>query len=266
MNKKQTILVASLAILAALLFAGAAQPHSLIVGTDGQAGENSQSLEAVTASLENDDTSAAASAGEGQGSAATADVQKGTDGGDAVVGCIDASAASGENGASASVGNCGGDGSAGGASLGNGTAGGAGGAGLDVGCVVAELFGVGSGGAEVGSCEEGAGDGTGGGDEEGGAAGDEEGSAVGDIGGNADEDQDDGVAGADAGAGAGVEGSEGSGDGQGDGGEPCATFAQTSALTGSGTLPFWALGVAAIAAFGLGTVFARRRKGVDPTG
>jgi hypothetical protein len=251
------ILVASLAILAALLFTGAARPQALVVGTDGLAGDNSQTVDTVTASLENDEASVSASVGEGQGSAATVDVQRGMESGTAVVGCIDASAASGDNGGSVSVGNCGGDGSAGGAGLGNGAPGGVGGAGLDLGCIVAELFGVGSGGAQVGSCAEGAGGGTGGGDEEGGAAGDI---------GNADEDQGTGVAGADAGAGAGVEGEGGSGDGQGNGGEPCATFAQTSALTGSGALPFWALGVAAIAAFGLGTVFARRRKGVDPTG
>jgi hypothetical protein len=257
-NKKRTILAASLAILAALLFAGAAQPQALIVGTEGQAGDNSQVLEPVTASLGNDDASGSASVGEGQGSAATADVQKDTDSGNAVVGCIDASAASGDNGGSLSVGNCGGDGSAGGASLGDGAAGGVGGAGIDLGCIVADLFGVGSGGAQVGSCEDGAGNGGGGADEEGGAAGD--------IGGNADEDQGSGVAGADAGAGAGVDGGDGSEGGQGDG-EPCGTFAQTSALTGSGVLPLWVLGVAAIAAFGLGTVFARRRtKEVDPTG
>jgi hypothetical protein len=260
-NSRRMILVASIAILAALFFAGAAQPQALILGTDGQAGDNAQTLEAVSASLENDDSSVAASAGKGQGSAATVDVQKGTDSGTAVVGCIDASAASGANGGSLSVGNCGG-GSAGGANLGNGAAGGDGGAGIDLGCIVAELFGVGSGGAQVGSCDEGAG-GSGGGDEEGGAAGD--------IGGNADEDQGNGVAGADAGAGAGVEGDtgsgdSGSGDGQGGGDEPCGTFAQTSALTGSGALPFWTLGLAAIGAFGLGTFFARRRKGVDPTG
>jgi hypothetical protein len=254
-NKKRTILVASLAILAALLFAGAAQPQALIVGTDGQAGDNTGTLEAVTASLESDDATASASAGEGQGSAATVGVENGTDSGNAVVGCVDVAAASGDSGGSTSVGNCGGDGSAGSASLGNGTAGGTGGAGFDLGCIVADLFGVGSGGAQVGSCEEGA---VGGGDEEGGAAGD--------IGGNADQDQGSGAAGAEAGAGAGIEGDSRAGGGQGDG-EPCATFAQTSGLTGSGALPFWALGVAAIAAFGLGTVFAMRRtKEVDPTG
>jgi hypothetical protein len=256
-NKKRTILVVSLAILAALLFAGAAQPQALIVGTDGQAGDAKGTLGAVRASLENDDATASVSAGEGQGSAATADVRNGTDSGNAVVGCVDASAASGDDGGSANVGNCGGDGTAGSASLGSSTAGAAGGAGFDLGCIVAEVFGVGSGGAQVGSCEE-----------ETGGGGDEEGGAAGDIGGNADEDQGSGAAGAEAGvsAGAGVEGDSGSGGGQGDA-EPCATFAQTSALTGSGALPFWALGVAAIAAFGLGTVFARRRtKEVDPTG
>jgi hypothetical protein len=256
-NKKRAILAASLAILAALLFAGAARPQALIVGTEGHAGDNSQTLEAISGSLENDDASVSASVGEAQGSAATAGVQKDTDRGNAVVGCIDVSGSTVDNGGSVSVGNCGG-GSAGSGSLGDGAAGGVGGAGVDLGCIVADLFGVGSGGAQVGSCQDGAGNGGGGGGEEGGAAGD--------IGGNADEDQGSGVAGADAGAGAGVDGGDGSEGGQG-GGEPCATFAQTSALTGSGALPLWALGVAAIAAFGLGTVFARRRtKEVDPTG
>jgi hypothetical protein len=75
-----------------------------------------------------------------------------------------------------------------------------------------------------------------------------------------------GVAGAEAGGGGGAEGGTAPGGGQG-GGEPCAKFEQASALTGSGALPFWALGVAAVGAFGLGRLFSRRRgKEVDPTG
>jgi hypothetical protein len=51
------------------------------------------------------------------------------------------------------------------------------------------------------------------------------------------------------------------------GSAPCATFEQASALTGSAGLPLWALGAAAMAAFGLGVALARRRRNeVDPTG
>jgi hypothetical protein len=258
-NRKRTILVASFVILAALIFVGTALSQALIAGTGGLAGDNSQTVEPVSASQEDDDTSASVSAGHGDGEAATVDAQKDTDGGDAVVGCIDGSVANGNDGGSASIGNCGGSGSTASGVLDNGTAGGGGSAGL--GCIVAELFGDTEGGAQVGSCDaSGGGNGGGGGDNGGNPGGDNgSGNGNGDALGS-------GVAGAETGGGAGNEGGTGPGGGQGGGDEPCATFQQASALTGSGALPFWALGAAAIAAFGLGTVFARRRtKEADPT-
>jgi hypothetical protein len=263
-HKKRTILVAFFVLLAALVFAGTALSQALVVGTDGQAGDNSLRVEPLTASQESGDTNVALSAGKGDGSAATVGAQKDTDGADALVGCIDASVANGNDGGSASVGNCGGSGSAASGGLDNGTAGGGGGA--ELGCIVAAVFGFSSGGAQLGSCA---------GAESGGSGDDEEGGTAGDISGNddgasagaaGDISGDGGAAGAEAGV-AGEEGGAGPGDGQGGGDEPCATLEQAAALTGSGALPFWALGVAAIAAFGLGTVFARRRtKEVDPTG
>lgn len=261
MNRKRTILAASLAIVAALLFAGAAQPQALILDTEGQAGDNSQVVEPITASQESGDTSVAVSAGEGDGSAATADVQKDADGGDAVVGCIDGSATSGDNGGSAGIGNCGGSGSAASGGLDNETAGGGGATAL--GCIFAELFGATEGGAQVGSCEA-AGGGNGGGDN--GNGGRDNDNPGGDNGSGNGGDES-GVAGAEAGGGAGAEGGTAPGGGGQGGGEPCATFEQASALTGSGAAPFWALGVAAVGAFGLGRIFSRRRgKEVDPTG
>ena len=255
--ERRTILIASLAILAALVFAGVAQPQALIVGTDGVAGDNSQTVEPITASQENGDTSASAAVGRGDGSAVTADVQKDADGGDAVVGCIAGSAANGDNGGSVSVGNCGGGGSAGSGEIDNGTAGGGV---ASLGCIVAELFGDNSGGAQVGSCGAG---GAGGGGDDNRDNGGNDGNG-GDNGGNGDEDGS-GVAGTDASGGTGDENGTGPGGGGG-GGEPCGTFEQASALMGSGSLPLWALGLGAIAAFGLGTFFARGRKEVDPTG
>jgi hypothetical protein len=257
--EKRTILIASLAIFAALVFAGAAQPQALIVGTDGLAGDNLQTVEPITPSQENGDTNASASVGQGDGSAAAADVQKDADGGDAVVGCIDALAANGNNGGSVSVGNCAGSGSAGSGELDNGTAGGA--AATSLGCIVAELFGDSSVGARVGSCGAG-GEGGHGSDDNGDNGGSGDNSD--DNGGNGDEDGS-GVAGAGASGGTGDENGTGPGGGEG-GGEPCGTFEQASALMGSGPLPLWALGAGAIAAFGLGTFFAKRRKEVDPTG
>jgi hypothetical protein len=259
MNKKRTILVAAFLILAALVFAGTALAQALIVGTGGQPGDNSQTVAPITASQENGDTSVSASAGHGDGSAATSGAQKDGDSGNAVLGCLGGSAANGDDGGSASIGNCGGSGSAANGGLDNGTAGGGGGTSL--GCIVAELFGQTEGGAQVGSCEA-----AGGGNEGGGNPGGDDGSGNG-------TDEGGGVAGAEAGGGARVGGGAAPGGGQGapgggqGGDKPCATFEQASALTGSGALPLWAFGVAALAAFGAGTVFSRRRrKEVDPTG
>jgi hypothetical protein len=257
MNKKRTILVASFLILAALVFAGTALAQALIVGTGGQPGDNSQTVAPITASQENGDTSVSASAGHGDGNAATAGAQKDGDSGNAVVGCLSGSAANGDDGGSASIGNCGGSGSAANGGLDNGTAGGGGGTSL--GCIVAELFGQTEGGAQVGSCEAAGGGNEGGGGDNGGDNGSGDGAGNGN-------DEGGGVAGAEAAGGVGVEGGTAPGSGQG-GDNPCATIEQASALMGSGTLPLWAFGVAALAAFGAGTVFSRRRrKGVDLTG
>jgi hypothetical protein len=241
----RTILLAAFLILAALFFAGAAQPQALIVDTAGQTvGDGSHTVAPIDLAQENGDTQAAASVGHGTGSAARADAQNGDDSVTAIVGCIDASASSGDLGASASLGNCDGGSTVGGGG-GAGVEDGATGGGLDLGCLNVALDGTPSAGLQLGACEGSAGGGGNDGDD---------GSGNGDNGDNGDGGVLDEQAGGDLGA-------SGSGGDQGDGDndEPCGTFDQASALGSPGSLSTWLLALVALGGFGLGTFLTRRR-------
>jgi hypothetical protein len=239
----RTIRLAAFLILAALFFAGAAQPQALIVDTAGQTvGDGSHTVAPIDVSQENGDTQAAASAGHGTGSAARADAQNGDDGVTAIVGCIDASASSGDLGASASLGNCDG-GSTFGGGAGAGVEDGATGGGLDLGCLNVALDGTPSAGLQLGACEGSAG----GGDNDGG----DDGSGNGDNGAG-------GVLDEQAGGDLGASGSGGDQGGDGNN-EPCGTFDQASALASPGSLSTWLLALVALGGFGLGTFLTRRR-------
>jgi hypothetical protein len=237
-------MVALPAVLAALALAAAARPQALVVDTTGQTvGDGTHQVAPIDVAQENGDTQAAASVGHGTGSAAQAAAQNGDDGVTADVGCIDAAGSSGDLGASASLGDCAGGstvGGGGGAGVDNGATSG----GLDLGCLSAALQGSTSLGAQVGACEEPAGEGGGGADEPGqdggGVAGDEAGGVL------------DEKAGGDL-------GESGSGEGQGGNEEPCGTFDEMAGLAGPGSLPLWLLGLVALGGFGLGTFLARRR-------
>jgi hypothetical protein len=242
----RTILLAAFLILAALFFAGAAQPQALIVDTAGQTvGDGSHTVAPIDVAQENGDTQAAASAGHGTGSAARADAQNGEDSVTAIVGCIDASASSRDLGASASLGNCDGGSTVGGGG-GAGVEDGATGGGLDLGCLALALGGTPSAGLQLGACEGSAG----GGEDENGT------DEPGDNGGVAGEEAG-GVLGEQAG------GESGSGGDQGGGGndQPCGTFDQASALASPGSLSTWLLALVALGGFGLGTFLTRRRAG-----
>jgi hypothetical protein len=240
----RTILLAAFLILAALFFAGAAQPQALIVDTAGQTvGDGSHTVAPIDVAQENGDTQATASAGHGTGSAARADAQNGDDSVTAIVGCIDASASSGDLGASASLGNCDGGTTVGG---GAGVEDGATGGGLDLGCLNVALDGTPSAGLQLGACEGSAG----GGDNDGG-----------DDGSGNDDNGDNGAGGVldeQAGGDLGASGSGGDQGGEGNN-EPCGTFEQASALASPGSLSTWLLALVALGGFGLGTFLTRRR-------
>jgi hypothetical protein len=236
----RTILLAAFLILAALFFAGAAQPQALIVDTAGQTvGDGSHTVAPIDVDQENGDTQAAASAGHGTGSAARADAQNGDDGVTAIVGCIDASASSGDLGASASLGNCDGGSTVGGGGVEDGATGG----GLDLGCLNVALDGTRSAGLQLGACEGSAGGGDG-----------DDGSGNGD---NGDEGAG-GVLDEQAGGALGASGSAGDQGGNGNN-EPCGTFDQASALASPGSLSTWILALVALGGVGLGSFLTRRR-------
>jgi hypothetical protein len=241
----RTVLLAAFLILAALFFAGAAQPQALIVDTAGQTvGDGSHTAGPIDVAQEIGDTQAAASVGHGTGSAAQADAQHGADSVNAAVGCIDVAASSGDLGASASLGNCTGGstvGGGGGAVVDNGATGG----GLNLGCLTAALDGTPRAGLQLGDCEGSAGAGGEGTDEPDGGAG----------GGGVAGDEAGGVLDEQAG---GELGESGSGQGQGDE-EPCGTFDQMAGFAGPGSLPLWLFGLVALGGFGLGTFLTRRR-------
>jgi hypothetical protein len=239
----RTILLAAFLILAALFFAGAAQPQALIVDTAGQTvGDGSHTVAPIDVDQENGDTQAAASAGHGTGSAARADAQNGDDGVTAIVGCIDASASSGDLGASASLGNCDGGSTVGGGGVEDGATGG----GLDLGCLNVALDGTRSAGLQLGACEGSAG----GGDNDGGDDGSGNGA-------NGDEGAG-GVLDEQAGGALGASGSAGDQGGNGNN-EPCGTFDQASALASPGSLSTWILALVALGGVGLGSFLTRRR-------
>jgi hypothetical protein len=248
MKTTRTILLAAFLILAALFFAGAAQPQALIVDTAGQTvGDGSNTVGPIDLVQKNGDTQASASVGHGTGSAAQADAVNGDDSVTATVGCIDASASSGDLGASASLGNCNGGSTVGGGG-GAGVEDGATGGGLDLGCLAAALDGTPSAGLQLGACEGSAG----------GGGGDENGTEEpGDNGGVAGEEAG-GVLGEQAG---GDLGESGSGGDQGGNDQPCGTFDQASALASPGSLSTWLLALVALGGFGLGTFLTRRRAG-----
>jgi hypothetical protein len=243
----RTILLAAFLILAALFFAGAAQPQALIVDTAGQTvGDGSHTVAPIDVDQANGDTQAAASAGHGTGSAARADAQNGDDGVTAIVGCIDASASSGDLGASAGLGNCDG-GSTVGRGAGAGVEDGATGGGLDLGCLNVALDGTPSAGLQLGACEGSAG----GGDNDGG-----------DDGSGNDDNGDNGAGGVldeQAGGVLGASGSAGDQGGDGSNNEPCGTFDQASALASPGSLSTWLLALVALGGVGLGSFLTRRR-------
>jgi hypothetical protein len=242
----RTILLAAFLILAALFFAGAAQPQALIVDTAGQTvGDGSHTVALIDVTQENGDTQAAASAGHGTGSAARAGAQNGDDSVTAIVGCIDASASSGDLGASASLGNCDGGTTVGGGG-GAGVEDGATGGGLDLGCLNVALDGTPSAGLQLGACEGSAG----GGDNDGG----DDGSGNDDNGDNGA----GGVLGEQAGGDLGASGSGGDQGGDGNN-EPCGTFDQASALVSPGSLSTWLLALVALGGVGLGSFLTRRR-------
>ena len=244
--KTRTILLAAFLILAALFFAGAAQPQALIVDTAGQTvGDGQHTVAPIDVAQENGDTQAAASAGHGTGSAVRADAQNGDDSVTAIVGCIDASASSGDLGASASLGTCDGGTTVGGGG-GAGVEDGATGGGLDLGCLNVALDGTPSAGLQLGACEGSAG----GGDNDGG-----------DDGSGNDDNGDNGAGGVlDEQAGGDLGASGSGGDQGGDGNnEPCGTFEQASALASPGSLSPWLLAVVALGGVGLGSFLPRRR-------
>ncbi len=249
MKTRRTILLAAFLILAALFFAGAAQPQTLIVDTAGQTlGKGTHTVAPIDLTQENGDTQAAVSAGHGTGSAAQADVENGDDSVTAILGCIDAAASSGDLGASVSLDNCDGGsaiGGGGGAGVENGATGG----GLDLGCLTVALEGTPSAGLQLGACEGSAGEGG--------------------KGNGTDEPGDDGdVAGDEAGgvlAEQAAGGDSGSGEDQGGNEEPCGTFEQMAGLAGPGSLPVWLFALVALGGFGLGTFLTRRRsRRVEP--
>jgi hypothetical protein len=231
MNRLRIVMVALVVVFAALALAAAARPQALSVGTAGQTiGDGSDTVALIGVAQENGDTKAAASMGDGTGSAVQADAQSGDDSVTATVGCVDAAASSGDLGAPASLGNC-----EGGSTVGGG--------GLDLGCLTAALDGTPSAGLQLGACGGPAGEGGNGteepNDDDGGVAGDETGGELGEQ------------------AGGGL-GESGSSEGQGDE-EPCGTFDQMAGFAGPGSLPVWLFGLVALCGFGLGTLLARRR-------
>jgi hypothetical protein len=252
MKTSPTILLAAFLILAALFFAGAAQPQALIVDTAGQTvGDGSHTVAPIDVAQENGDTHAAASAGHGTGSAAQARAVNGDDSVTSTVGCIDASASSGDPGTSASLGNCDGGSTVGGGG-GAGVEDGATGGGLDLGCLIVALEGTPSADLQLGACEGSAGGG-----------GNDDGDNGSDNGNNGDNGAG-GVLGEQAG---GELGESGSGGDQGGGGndEPCGTFDQASALANPGSLSTWLFALVALGGFGLGTFLTRRRaRGSEP--
>jgi hypothetical protein len=243
MKRLRIVMVALVVVFAALALAAAARPQALSVGTAGQTiGDGSDTVALIGVAQENGDTKAAASMGDGTGSAVQADAQSGDDSVTATVGCVDAAASSGDLGASASLGNCEGGstvGGGGGARVDNGATGG----GLDLGCLTAAVDGTPSAGLQLGACGGPAGEGGNGteepNDDDGGVAGDETGGELGEQ------------------AGGGL-GESGSSEGQGDE-EPCGTFDQMAGFAGPGSLPVWLFGLVALGGFGLGTLLARRR-------
>lgn len=243
MKTTRTILLAAFLILAALFFAGAAQPQALIVDTAGQTvGDGQHTVAPIDVAQENGDTQAAASAGHGTGSAAQARAENGDDSATATVGCIDAAASSGDLGASASLGNCAGGSTVGGGG-GAGVEDGATGGGLDLGCLTVALEGTPSAGLQLGACEGSAGGGDDAdepGQDDGGVAGEETGGVLDEqAGGELDE--------------------SGSGRDQGGNDEPCGTFDQMAGFAGPGSLPMWLFALVALGGFGLGTFLTRRR-------
>lgn len=251
MRRNWTIALGLVAVAAALALPGSAHPQALIIGTNGQTGDGDHIVAPVSVEQQSGDTRAAGNAGFGTGSAATAGTRSGDDGGDAIVGCLDGAAATGDSALTGSAGNCG-PGRGGAAKAGterDDTI-----AGANLGCITLGLVRLTSGGTQAGSCRRAAG-GSEGSPGEGGSAGG--GSEGGDYSGGEGAEGGSGVLSGAAGSGGGNDSRRpGPGDSQGSG--ACGGFNQLASLA-PGSLPAWLLALGALGAFASGALFARRR-------